>query len=178
MDSVIENHGYRRNIWLWTCFSLGTFNAVYYYGESIYSSSFALCLLPSLFMSYLAWDTYKMLYYKQLYRSDLLAHHTVCLIAYSYFVYCEGWYTCSLLVIAENLSLFNYWLDTKSLLKYKLCILLFYRIPFWILFIYSSLGNIEYADHFYMLMSGPPLFILYDLFMIKKIIQNKLLYVI
>ncbi len=169
---IVDKHVYWRNIWLWACFSLGTFNAAYYYGESIYTNSFTLTLLPVLFMTYLVWDAYKMLTYKQLYRSDLLAHHFVCTIMYSYGVYYGLWYTGSLFVIAENLSLFNYWLDPISLLKYKLVILLIYRIPFWFLFLYSSFGNMEYADHFYIIMTGIPLFIIYDLFMIKKIIQN------
>lgn len=172
MYSLIENHVYRRNIWLWICFSLGTFNAAYYYGESIYKTSFTLCLLPPLFMTYLAWDAYKLQSYKQLYRSDLLAHHMICLIVYSYMSVYGTYYTASLFVIAENLSLFNCLLNHLSLLKYKLFILLCYRIPFWLIFISSSLGDIEYADHNYIIMMGPPLFICYDLFMLKKIIQK------
>jgi len=172
MDSIIDNHAYWRNIWLWTCFSLGTFNSVYYYGESIYTTSTTLCLLPPLFISYLAWDTYKMLFYKQLYRSDLLAHHSVCLIVYIYLIYYNIRYVSSLFMVAENLSLFNYWLDPKSLLKYKLCILLYYRIPFWFYFIGSGFYNIEYAEHFYIIIFGIPFFVCYDLFMVKKILQN------
>jgi hypothetical protein len=172
----MDNHAYWRNLWLWACFSLGTFNSCYYYGESIYTSSFTLCSLPLLFMSYLIWDTYKILFYKQLYRSDLLMHHIACIIIYSYISIYGAWLSGSLIVIAENLSLFNYWLANSSLLRYKLCILLFYRIPFWIIFSGSPFRNIEYADHFYIIVIGPPLFIVYDLFMIKKIIQNPLLF--
>ena len=172
MDTLINYHAYWRNIWLWTCFSLGTFNSVYYYGESIFITSVSLSLLPPLFISYLVWDAYKMLTYKQLYRSDLLVHHTVCLVVYGLMTYYNWNYIMSLLVIAENLSLFNYWLEPPSLLKYKLFILVFYRIPFWSLFLYSSFGNAEYADHLYKLITGLFFFIGYDLFMIKKIIQN------
>ena len=171
-----KDHAYWRNIWLWACFSLGTFNSVYYYGESIYTTSFSLCFLPALFASYLVWDMYYILSFARLYRSDLLAHHIVCMVIYAYITIYGAWYTGSLFVIAENLSLCNYWLNPPSLLKYKLCILLFYRIPFWLIFIGSSLGNIEYADHFYIVVTGPPLFVCYDLFMIKKIIQNPLLF--
>jgi hypothetical protein len=174
-STIVDNHAYWRNVWLWTCFSLGTFNTIYYYGESVYMSSKTLCLLPPVFVSYLTWDTYKMLYYKQLYRSDLLAHHIACLCAYAYLVYYNIWYVPSLFMVAENLSLFNYWLDPPLLLKYKLFILLFYRIPFWLILICQPFRNIEYADHFYA-VSTSAFFIAYDLFMVKKIIQNPLLF--
>jgi hypothetical protein len=177
MDSVIaENHAYWRNVWLWTCFSLGTYNAVYYYGESIYTTSFTLCLLPPLFISYLAWDTYSMLSYRQLYRSDLLAHHIVCICVYVYSSYCNIWYTMSSMVVNENLSLFNYWLTPPYLLKYKLLILLFYRIPFWIKLITLSFVNDACSYHFFLFTFGPSLFVGYDLFMVKKIIQNPILF--
>ena len=174
---LINNHAYWRNIWLWTCFSLGAFNTYYYYVESLYVTPASLYLLPILFTTYITWDCYKMLTYKPLYRQDLLIHHFVCYCGLVYIAYYKIWLFTSMLVTCENISLFNYWLSIQSILKYKLFIIICYRIPFWIWFMYMPYITDEWNDHCLFLLSGSLFFMCYDLFMIKKIIQNPLLYI-
>lgn len=179
MDSIIDNHAYWRNIWLWACFSLGTLNTWIYYTESLYVANMQLYLLPALFTTYISWDCYQMLNVSVLYRLDLLIHHFVCYISYAYISYYKTWLFASIVVTCENISLFNYWLSfsPKYLLKYKLLIILSYRIPFWIWFMYMPPITEDYNDHSLFLLIGCIFFLCYDLFMIKKIIQNKQFYV-
>jgi hypothetical protein len=177
MDStVVDNHAYWRNLWLWACFSLGALNTCNYYAESIYTTNVYIYLLPLLFTGYISWDCYQMLCYKSLYRLDLLIHHFVCYISYAYIAYYKIWLFASIVVTCENVSLFNYWLSPKHLLKYKLFIILCYRIPLWIWFMYMPPITEEYCDHSLFLLIGCIFFLCYDLFMIKKIIQNEILY--
>jgi hypothetical protein len=178
MESIVDNHAYWRNIWLWTCFSLGTINTYNYYTESLYVTNIYLYLLPALFTTYLTWDCYKMLACRELYRLDLLIHHFVCYCSYVYIAYYKTWLFSSIVVTCENLSLFNYWLSLfpPSLLKYKLFIIICYRIPFWIWFMYMPPITEEYKDHSLFLLIGCTFFLCYDLFMVKKIIQNPILF--
>jgi len=160
---------YWRNVWLWSIFSLGTFNTVYYYGESIYANSASLSLLPALFISYVCWDTYMMLDDDKLYDNVTLIRHVIYTDLYYYLMYNNAWYTASLLTICVNSDLFDYWLDARSNRMYKVCIVLFVRIPFWILFARLPLIHSEYADHLHFTFIASAIFIGYDVFAIKNI---------
>ena len=178
MSTIAENHAYWRNIWLWTCFSLGAVNSYYYYNQSLYAPNTQLLLLPVIFTAYISWDCYKMVTVAVLYRLDLLIHHFVCYISYVYIARHNIWLFASIVVTCENVSLFNYWLSTPWLLKYKLFVILCYRIPFWLFFMYVPCVVDEWKDHAHFLWTGTTFFLCYDLFTIQKIIKNKLLYLV
>ncbi len=168
----MENYMFWRNIWLWSIFSLGTFNTAYYYGESIYTNSLSLSLLPALFVSYVCWDTYIMLDYDKIYSNVTLIRHVIYTDLYYYLIYNNAWYTASLLTICVNVHLFDYWMAPVSNRRYKLLIILFVRIPFWILFACLPFIDNEYADHLYFTFIASAIFIGYDLFLVKKTIHK------
>lgn len=179
MSLTAETHTYWRTMWLLPCFLLGTYNTLIYdqFNENIYETSPSLRLLPAIFISYLGWDIYVMMFHKQLYRTDLMTHHSMCFVIYSFGLYYNTFKIGSLFMLCESISLLNYLLRNHPtyLNYYRVFTVVCIRMPIWFGCVYV------HYNHYYdlpittgiLFKYGPTLFILYDIFILCKIKQKQ-----
>ncbi len=179
----LETHTYWRTMWLWPCFLLGTYNTMLYdqFSVNIYETSPTLRLLPVIFVSYLGWDIYVMMNYKQLFRTDLMIHHTMTITIYCFAFYYNILKISSLFMLCESISLLNYLLRNHLtyLNYYRIMTILFIRMPIWFGCIYVHYNHYDdLLTTLYILFKyGPTLFILYDiviLYRIKRLMNKRI----
>ena len=173
----MEQHMFWRTMWLWPCFLLGTYNTLQYeqFSANVYEVSPQLYLVSGMFISYLLWDMYAMMREPILFRNDLMIHHI-----FTFFMYVSGTYynflkTGSLFMLAESISLFNYVLrkQQRILNYYRLFTIFCIRMPIWFGFLYIHNQHFLYLSYtpYIIFTYGPTLLIIYDLFIIRKIIS-------
>ncbi len=177
----METHTYWRTMWLWPCFLLGTYNTMIYdqFSSNVYETSPTLRLLPAIFLSYLGWDIYVMMTHKQLYRTDLMIHHSMCVITWITATYYNFLKSPSLMIICECLSLMNYLLRNHTMLLnyYRILIIVCIRTPIWIGQTYihfNDFGDMPLVPYI-LFKYCPLLFVVYDIVILYKIklLMNK-----
>jgi len=177
IKSYLHNHDLVRSVMLWICFTIGLYNTICYDNIDLYEKNVMIQLLPFIFIGYLLYDLSKMICNKILFRIDLIYHHLFCVIVYSLLTTSIP-KTGSWLVLAENISLFNYFFrnNFKTLLIYRIVIILLCRMPGWFYILYIS----HYNEVYYIQLNsldiirkisfskGPLLFVLYDIYLLKQ----------
>ncbi len=178
MSHIVETHAFNRNIALWSCFLISLYNSLVYSQENIHETSVTLYIGQLMFIGYISWDAYKIFAYKELYRGDLVIHHAMCLTLYLPALVIPALKIGALNVLPESLSLMNYWLANNPtlLLRYKLAIILFHRMPFWFIYMYYAVQSEELATIWWIFTYGPIAFIMYDLYVFRRILLNRQLW--
>jgi hypothetical protein len=177
----METYTYWRTVWLWPCFLLGIYNTINYdqFSSNVYETSFSLRLVPTMFLAYLGWDMYTMMSHKHLYRTDLMIHHSMCVITWITATYYNFLKSPSLMIICECLSLMNYLLRNHIvyLNYYRILTIVCIRTPIWIgqTYIHFNDFNDMPLVPYILFKYCPLLFVVYDIVILYKIkrLMNK-----
>ncbi len=184
---VRDIHMKYRCIWISVMCGLSTYTWINYsLFEPIEISVYTPYVINGIiFLSYLTWDTYKMLTDSRLYRTDLMIHHGIAITVTVSCITTTPLHM-SNYMIAELISLLNYPLRNyiNLLNYYRTFIIITLRIPLtiWFLRYYSIYYNLPrlkliLSPNHYIWMEFITIFsnvfILYDLFILYKIYKPK-----
>jgi len=175
--SINVTHMKYRMMWLYSIFGFGLYNCYTnsLYQPIVYNPYSLISINCYIFVTYLFWDTWKMMVDKRLFRKELLIHHSVCI----YISLCLTNKTSlsgNWCFITECISLMNYYFrdpkDANYLKMYRLFCIFFIRMPIWFLLLNYNYYHIEkylkpeLSNFVHTQLYGIYFFIIYDLFLI------------
>ena len=120
------------------------------------------------FTAYLSIDLSCMGIFRKLRRTDLLAHHIVCLFVYGISIPIPSlYYMGNAFMLCESISLLNAVLPPRALCWYRLFTIFAVRYPVWFWSMWWC-----YKTNHYIYMRGVPIFMAYDAYIVYKTVPK------